>query len=200
MAVSASRCLIVLSVIWALGGLNHPGRGQDKKDPQSAFEPRSKPGVGQKFLEKFVGDWDVVKTFYPRSGNPVRTPGECRQTMIHEGRFLQSDFVFHAAGGKSTGQGVIGFETATGKFTSVWTDARATRMSFRQSDAPFDGKEIVLYARPLGSEARESLRSRTVTRLEDDGRKIVHRQFTVDAEGKERPIMELVLTRKAPKK
>jgi hypothetical protein len=84
---------------------------QDQKDPQSAFEPRSKPGTGQKFLEKFVGEWDVVKTFHPRTGEPVRTKGECRQTMIHAGRFLQSDFVFQTGDSKTTGLGILGFET-----------------------------------------------------------------------------------------
>jgi hypothetical protein len=64
----------------------------DKKDPQSIYEPRSIPGAGQKFLEKFVGDWAVAKTFYPRTGDPVRQNGECRQTMIHEGRFLRSEY------------------------------------------------------------------------------------------------------------
>src|SRR5262245_37121223 len=67
----------------------------DRKDPQSSYEPRAKPGEGQKFLEKFVGDWAVQKEFYPRSGGaPFRQEGECRQAMIHGGRFLQSDFTF----------------------------------------------------------------------------------------------------------
>src|SRR5215468_10476424 len=80
--------LAVGSVAWAA---DPPA---EKKDPQSTYEPRSKPGAGQKFLEKFVGDWDVVKTFYPRTGDPVRGKGECKQTMIHGGRFLRSEFTF----------------------------------------------------------------------------------------------------------
>src|SRR5262245_51278922 len=101
---------------------------QDKKDPQSTFEPRSAPGAGQKFLEKFAGDGEVVKTFYPRTGDPVRSKGECKQTMIHGGRFLESRFVFQGSSGKTTGTGTIGYETETGKFTSVWVDSRSTRM------------------------------------------------------------------------
>src|SRR5207249_85828 len=38
----------------------------DRKNPLQSFEPKSKPGAGQKFLEKFAGEWDVVKTFHPR--------------------------------------------------------------------------------------------------------------------------------------
>jgi hypothetical protein len=179
----------ILSLIVTL----HAASAQDKKDPQATFEPRSGPGLGQKFLQKFVGEWDVVKAFHPRAGEPFKMTGTCKQTMTQEGRFLQSEFIFNAKTGKTTGTGVIGFEAESGKFTSVWIDSRATRMSFRQSQDKFNGEEIVLFGKALdGAEAR---RSRTVTRVEDDGRKVVHRQFAIPAEGAERLVMELLLIR-----
>jgi len=169
-----------------------------QKDAQSKFEPRSGPGVGQKFLKRFVGDWEVAKAFYPRTGEPVRTEGTCRQTMIHDGRFLQSEFVFQQGETKSTGMGIIGFESETGLFTSFWTDSRRTKISLRQSHEPFDGKQIVLFSKSLDAREKEERTSRTVTRLEDEGRKIVHRQYNIGANGEERMMMELVMTRKAP--
>ncbi len=186
----------LLTIGWLVGfGAAIPA--QDKKDPQSTFEPRSKPGVGQAFLEKFVGDWEVVKTFYPRSGGEaVPVKGECRQTMIHDGRFLKSDFVFQQGETKTTGQGMIGFETDSGKFTSFWTDSRSTKISLRQSQDKFNGEEIVLFSKSIGEDGKESRRSRTVTHLEDAGRKIVHRQFSIGPDGKERLVMELLMTRK----
>jgi hypothetical protein len=200
MLLSGCRCLVLLVVLGLLGGAEGPPKTPaPAKDPQSSFEPRSSPGAGQKFLEKFVGDWTVVKTFYPRSGGPFRVTGECRQTMIHGGRFLQSDFVFDQKGTKITGQGLIGFETETGKFTSVWTDSRATRMSFRQSQEPFKDDVIILYGQSLGTEAKGPARSRTTTRLEDNGRKIIHEQVAIDSEKKERPVMKLEMTRKTEK-
>lgn len=172
-----------------------------RKDAQSTFEPRSGPGAGQKFLEKFVGDWDVAKAFHPRTGEPVRANGQCKQTMIHDGRFLQSEFVFEQAGTRSTGLGIIGFESESGLFTSFWTDSRRTKMSLRQSREPFDGKQIVLFSKSLDAQEKEGRTSRTVTRLEDEGRKIVHRQYNPGPNGEERVMMELVMTRKpqAPK-
>jgi hypothetical protein len=171
------------------------------RDPQASFEPRSRPGAGQKYLESFVGDWDVVKIFHPRSGGePVRNTGTCRQAMIQEGRFLQSDFVFEQDGRKSTGQGLIGFEPANGRFTSVWIDSRQTRMSLRHSREPFDGREIVLYSKSLDDDAAKAPgppASRTISRIEDGGQKIVHRQYNAGADGRERLVMELILTRKA---
>jgi hypothetical protein len=199
----AALGLVVLPAVCFLVGAGEPWqKDQDPKkqdkDPQSSYEPRSNPGAGQKFLEKFVGDWEVAKTFYPRTGEPARAKGDCRQTMIHEGRFLQSDFVFQQPDGKkSTGTGVIGFEADTGKFTSFWVDSRSTRTSIRQSEDKFNGEEIVLFSKSLDPNAKDARRSRTVTRLEENGRKLVHRQYSIGADGKDRLMMELVMTRKA---
>jgi len=190
------RMLALPLALGLIAGADEPGQARPK-DPQSAFEPRSDVGEGQKFLARFVGDWDVVKTFHPREGEPARTRGECRQSMVHEGRFLKSEFVFSAGPTRTTGTGLIGFEAESGTFTSVWTDSRSTRMSFRQGRDKFDGREIVLHGRSLDAEPKEMRRSRTVTRLEEDGRRIVHRQYNAGPDGTERLLMELVLTRKA---
>jgi hypothetical protein len=192
MPVRTFNALAVLIVISLLAGSGEPS--QKTGDPQSKFEPRSNPGTGQQFLQKFVGDWDVIKLLHPRSGGTVRMTGECRQTMIHEGRFLKSEFAFEHNGAKTTGLGIIGFEPGSGTFTSVWTDSRSTRMSLRQSKDPFDGKEIVLYGRSLNDDGKGPRGSRTVTRLDPDGQKIVHRAYVLM--GKEHLFMELLMSRK----
>jgi hypothetical protein len=194
-----ARALLVLLLV---GPFSLPAWAQVKKpataekDPQAKYEPRSKPGAGQQFLQKFVGEWDVVKTFHPRSGAPFRQKGTCRQTMIHGGRFLQSDFTFRRGDAKTTGTGLVGFDPASGRFTSVWIDSRSTRMSFRQGKDKFDGKQIVLHSSSLGEAGKKGRVSRTVTRLEEDGRRIVHRQYTAGTGGRERLVMELILTKK----
>jgi hypothetical protein len=35
------------------------------------YEPPNAPGTGQKLLAQLAGDWDVVKTFFPRNGKPI---------------------------------------------------------------------------------------------------------------------------------
>jgi len=170
-----------------------------RPDAQHQYEPRSAPGAGQELLARFAGDWDVVKTFYPMSGEPVRTAGECQQKMIHGGHFLESSFTFSEKdGGKTTGTGISGFDPVSGKFTTVWFDSRQTTMSMRQSDGKFDGNEIILYGASLGAE-KPSRRSITRTHLEDEGRVLVHRHYLVQDDGRERLMMELRLTRKASK-
>ena len=190
------RVLVVGLAMVLLTGSGQPPE-KKQRDPQSAFEPRSGPGAGQKYLETFVGDWDVEKTFYPRGGDPAKTKGTCRQTMIHDGRFLQSEFVFEQDGKKTTGLGLVGFDPESGQFTTVWTDSRSARMSLRQSQEPFNGKEIVLHSRSIEKNARAARTSRTITRMEANGDRIVHRQYTVSADGQERLIMELNMSRKS---
>ena len=70
-------------------------------------------------------------------------------------------------------------------------------MSFRQSKDKFNGEEIVLHSRALDDGGKETRHSHTVTRLEDNGNKIVHRQFNHAADGTERLLMEIAMTRKA---
>jgi len=167
-------------------------------DPQSTYEPQSKTGAGHALLTQFVGDWDVVKTFYPASGGaPVQTKGECKQYMVQGGHFLQSDFTFFERDGKtSTGTGISGFDPKTNRFTTVWYDSRQTTMSIRQSDGTFDGKNIVLNATSLDPD-RPGRRNVAKAHLEEDGRVLLHQHFAISDDGKERLMIDLRLTRKA---
>src|SRR5262249_42322003 len=139
---------------------------------------------------------DVEKKFFPRGGGePSLSKGTCKQEMIHGGRFLRSEFTFESTdGAKSTGTGLIGFEPDTGFFTSTWIDSRQTRMSFRKSKEKCAGDTIVLYGMGLGGE--ETRKSKTVTTLEENGTKIVHKQVSLADDGTERPVMQLTLTKK----
>jgi hypothetical protein len=164
------------------------------------YEAPNAPGAGQRLLAQFVGDWDVVKAFFPVSGKmngkSIVTKGTCKQYMIQDGKFLQSDFTFfNSDGTKGTGTGISGFDSKTNRFTTVWYDSRQTTMSIRQSDGTFDGKNIVLWTTPLDTEHPGR---KTVARahLEEDGRVLLHRHFLIDDKGEERMMIELRMTRK----
>jgi len=160
------------------------------------YEPANAPGAGQKLLAKFVGDWSVVDTFYPSKGTPKISKATCKQYMVMDGKFLESDFTFVDANGAkvATGTGISGFDPRTNRFTTVWFDSRRTEMSIRQSDGTFDGENIVLYATPIDVEVPGR---KTVARghLEDNGRVLVYDHYLIDAAGKERIMFHMVLTR-----
>ncbi len=160
------------------------------------YEPPNAPGAGQKLLAQFVGDWEVVKSFFPMNGKPVVTKATCKQYMIQDGKFLQSDFTFlDSDGTSSTGTGISGFDSKTNRFTTVWYDSQQTTMSIRQSDGTFDGKNIVLWTTPLDTE-RPGRKTVARAHLEDDGRLLLHRHFLIDDKGNERMMIELRMTRK----
>ncbi len=160
------------------------------------YEPPSAPGAGQQLLAKFVGNWDVVQTFYPKTGKPIATKGTCKQYMVQDGKFLESDFTFYRPDGKTTtGTGISGFDPKTNRFTTVWFDSRQTTMSIRQSDGTFDGKNIALWSTPLDPDHPGR---KTVARahLEQDGRVLIYQHSLIGPDGKERVIFEMRLTRK----
>ena len=188
---------IVAVAVMTVGQSQEPSRPSPKAEPQAAYEPRGKPGAGQAFLSQFAGDWDVVKTFFPAKGDPVQTKGECRQRMVQDGRFLESNFTFFERdGGKSTGTGISGFDTKTNRFTTVWYDSRQLSMSIRQSDGTFDGKEIVLYATSLDPD-RPGRHTVARAHLEENGKVLLHRHFLIEDGGKERMMIELRMTRRS---
>jgi Protein of unknown function (DUF1579) len=174
-----------------------PGRGAgETRGSKRRVETPSGPGAGQAFLKQFEGEWTVERNFYPPGGGaPNHATGECTQKMVQDGRFLQSDFTFHQDGKTTTGTGISGFDPQTGLFTTLWYDARSTRFSIRQSRDPFDGKQIVLYSASLAATHGQEHPSRTVSHLEDGGRKLIHQQFNQGADGKEHLLMELILVR-----
>jgi hypothetical protein len=160
------------------------------------YEPPNAPGAGQKLLATFAGDWDVVKTFFPANGKPIVTKGECKQYMIQNGHFLQSDFTFfNDDGTKTTGTGISGFDSKSNRFTTVWFDSSQTTMSIRQSDGTFDGQNIVLWSTSLDPD-RPGRKSVARAHLEEDGRVLLHRHYAIDAQGNERVVIEFRLTRK----
>ena len=167
------------------------------KDAQAAFEPPSGPGAGQAYLKTFEGDWDVDKVFYRPTGEAIHTPGECHQAMVKGGLFLESDFTFHQKDGTTgTGTGISGFDPKTGLFMTFWYDSRSPHFSIRASREPFDGKHIELHSVSVGASWGSEHDSRTETHLEDNGHKLIHRQFVKDKDGKERVMSELLMTRK----
>lgn len=198
MSVSCCRILVLTGLgLAASGAFSRAQQTTPTKDVHGTYEPPSGPGAGQAFLKRFEGEWNVQRNFYPPSGGPPsRATGECAQKMVQDGRFLQSDFTFHQDGRTTTGTGISGFDPQTGLFTTVWYDSRSTRMSIRQSREPFDNKEIVLYSASPGS-AGSQRESRTQSHLEEGDRKLIHQQFNKGADGKERLLMELILTRKS---
>ena len=160
------------------------------------YEPPAAAGAGQKLLERYVGDWDMTKSFFPATGKPTITKGTVKQFMVQGGKFLESDFTFFDPdGSKSTGVGIVGFDAKTNRFTSFWYDSTKTSFSIRQSDGTFDGENIVLVATALDPD-RPGRKTYAKAHLEDNGHTLIHRHYAVDDKGNERLVLEWRMTKK----
>ena|ERR1700683_3164415 len=124
------------------------------------YEPPNASGAGQKLLVQFVGDWDVVKTFFPMNGKPIVAKGTCKQYMIQDGKFLQSDFTFfNSDGTNGTGTGISGFDSKPTASPLCGTTPTKRRCRFDRATAPSTAKTLscgplpsipsILGARPL---------------------------------------------------
>jgi len=168
---------------------------QPPKDPQSSYEPRSTPGLGQKYLQKFVGEWEVQKVFYPATGEPVRAGGEC-PVDDPEWKVLAVGIRLRQGGPEIDGAGNHRVRARVGKIYQFLGRLPSDPHVSASSREPFDGDKIVLYSLSLEPAGKDSRRSKTISRLEDKGGKLVHRQFALGLGGEERLMMELLMTRK----
>jgi hypothetical protein len=51
------------------------------QETHKQYEPPNTPGDGQKLLSRFAGNWDVVKTFFPKDGKQVRPQAVARSLL-----------------------------------------------------------------------------------------------------------------------
>ena len=166
---------------------------------RATFRSRGGPEIPRGVRRGLGRRQDVLSAGWRR---PSRSPGTCRQTMIHDGRFLQSEFVFEQAGRKSTGLGLTGFEPQIGPIHHrldrfppdphvVPPEPRAVR---RQTD-----RLVQPVVRGSRYHQRPGAGRLLADRQPDRGQRPADRSSSVQhrPDGKERLIMELVLTRRA---
>jgi hypothetical protein len=167
-------------------------KSQDPGAAQAEWAKKMAPAEQHKLLEKFVGDFAVKgKMWFMPDQPPLETAGEARLRTIMGGRFLQERYEADVAGVEYQGQGVTGFDTVKGKYTSTWIDTQSTFITTMEGDADAAGSSITL----LGDspQADGVHRMKIVWTTSADGH--VSTIFDVDAAGKETKTMELVYTK-----
>lgn len=93
----------------------------------------SKPGASHQLLDVFAGAWDVKITFWsgPKAG-PQDSRGTSLLTWILGNRFLKEDFSGDVLGEGYQGLGLMGYDAASRRFTTVWLDSLNTAMAVQK--------------------------------------------------------------------
>jgi hypothetical protein len=93
----------------------------------------SKPGASHQLLDVFAGAWDVKITFWsdPKAA-PQDSHGSSQLTWILGDRFLKEDFSGDVLGEGYQGLGLMGYDAASRRFTTVWLDSLNTAIAVQK--------------------------------------------------------------------
>lgn len=167
-------------------------RMQDAAAAQAEWAKKMAPNEKHKMLEKFVGDFAVKsKIWFAPEAPPMESSGEARLRTILGGRYLQERYEADIAGTEFQGQGVTGFDTVKGKYTSTWIDTQSTFITMMEGDADAAGTTLTLIGD--APQADGVHRMKIVWATTADGH--VSTFLDVDAAGKETKTMEMTYTK-----
>jgi len=125
---TVSRLVCAAALALLVGALFYVARADEPKTPPSAeallqaLAEAGKPGPEHKKLQPFVGQWTfTLKLWADPSQSPAELKGTIDRKWIMEGRFVQETAHGECAKtGKSfEGMGLLGYDAAQKKFTSV---------------------------------------------------------------------------------
>ncbi len=93
----------------------------------------SKPGAAHQLLSSFVGTWNVKITFWSSpSAPPQESVGSSTLTWILGDRFVHEEFQGDVLGERYQGLGLMGYDAAARRFTTVWIDSLNTAIAVQQ--------------------------------------------------------------------
>jgi hypothetical protein len=113
-------------------------RGADDGVQPGALTPSewaalSKPGPSHQLLDVFAGAWDVKITFWSQpNGQPQDSHGSSQLSWILGNRFLKEDFEGDVLGEQYQGLGLMGYDAASRRFTTVWIDSLNTTVAVQK--------------------------------------------------------------------
>ena len=88
------------------------------------------PGAPHRVLASMAGEWNVKTKMWMEGAPPMESTGTATNTMIMEGRYLQSSFRGAMMGMMFEGVGLTAFDNTTGQYQSVWLDNMSTMLMY----------------------------------------------------------------------
>jgi len=154
------------------------------------------PGMHHRFLNYFVGDWDVAVTMTHPGSPPMETQATASIAWDLDGRFLKESFEGEFMGQPFAGVSYIGYDNFKSRYVSIWMDSMSTGMTTSTGYQSLDGTELTFFGEM--DEPALDLHDRTVktiTRAETQDRWTfeIHDLHIPDPNSK---VMTMVYTRK----
>lgn len=158
-------------------------KGAEQQKMMEAWMKYATPGAPHKFLEKQVGEWDVVSKMWEEPGKePMVTKGPAVGKMLMGGRYLKMTYKGTMMGMPFEGVGISAYDNHLKKYLSIWMDNMGTGIMFSKGTLDKTGKILTEYAEidNIFTGAKEKVKSVT-TCITDD--KFVMEMFMVSPKG-----------------
>jgi hypothetical protein len=173
-------CAFLARPLWSEDG---------KEGPQGP-----KPGAEHQRLTKMAGKWDVSAKFWmglPTDGQA--TAGSAEFKSILDGWFVQQEFSGTFMDSPYRGVGMLGYDTASKRFTNYWSDSVGSPPMFLLGTSK-DGGTTVEYPGEMPDGKGGVSKYKTVATHKSDD-EFVYEMYEVMG-GKDVKSMELTYTRK----
>jgi len=116
----------------------------DQKAMKEKYAQAGKPGPMHEWMRQCEGTWTTTTREMGMDGKWTESKGECVNTMIHGGRFMEINFKGESHSQPYLGRGVMGYNNVDKRFESVWYDSMSSSIMVLNGEADKDGKVLTL--------------------------------------------------------
>lgn len=157
----------------------------------------SLPGPEHELLKRYAGDWDVEIMSYPPVGQPQKSMGTMKGTILFGGLYVKMSFEGMMGDMKFQGLEVVGYDLFKKMYTTFWIDSWST--AFVTTSGALDKTamkltETGMFPDPM-TDGKTMQKVKNVTTFMGDGA-FKFEMFMVGPDGKDVKGMEMSYTRK----
>ncbi len=103
------------------------------------------PGMHHRFLNHFIGDWDVLATLRRPGSPPEEYSASATFDWALDGRFLQEEISAEVMGMQLSMLNYLGYNNFKGRYTIAWLSSTSTSITTAIGYQNHDGTEITLF-------------------------------------------------------
>jgi hypothetical protein len=154
------------------------------------------PGEPHRFLDKRVGEWDVVTRMWREPGAPPdESTGSAVGKMMLGGRYLKLKHRGTVNGMPFEGISIGGYDNHLKEFFSIWIDNVGTGIMISRGSLEPTAKTLTEVAEVDDFMTGQKMKTRTVTTLVNPD-KFFMEMYMIGPDGKEFKSLEVTYTRK----
>ena len=113
---------------------------------QQRMEAAGTPGEGHKFLNNFVGNWDIKTQMWMGPGAPpMEGQATAEVKWVLGGRFVEDRTTGTMMGQPMTGLGYTGYDNLKKRYTASWTDNHSTALLTMEGNLDPSGRILTMF-------------------------------------------------------